>query len=150
MAAPTKVLLIGDTMRGAHRLQRHLEQKRCQLRWVKSVDRAISCDVLQSVDLVLCGANLGVSRLVEAAKKSSVYLLCFLQVEDGGWWLPAVRNGDNCLGSAAIGSTKFQAFLDLVLLEIRASQGRKMRNARSAPVRPPAPAQPLVYLRAAS
>jgi hypothetical protein len=39
-------------------------------------------------------------------------------VEDGCWWLPALRHGQNCFGSSALRPSQFIAALDEAIEEI--------------------------------
>ena len=43
-----------------------------------------------------------------------VSMFYMLPVEEGCWWLPVLRNGENCLGTPAIRTTEFT----YVLIEI--------------------------------
>ena len=53
-----------------------------------------------------------------------------LPVEEGGWWLPVLRVGQDCLGAHAVRTKEFSKVLTVMVKDIRIA--RSMRTKRSA------------------
>ncbi|HVB55360.1 MAG TPA: hypothetical protein VNE63_02875 [Candidatus Acidoferrales bacterium] len=50
--------------------------------------------------------------LIFLLDRSNITLFYFHAVEDGCWWLPALRHGQKCFGSSALRPSEFVAALD--------------------------------------
>jgi hypothetical protein len=73
-------------------------------------------------DLVLCDLNaerVSKSLLVSSLMASRSTLFYSLPVERGCWWLPAVRQGEYCLGAPALSPREFAAAIDELSLELQ-------------------------------
>ena len=53
-----------------------------------------------------------------------------LHVEEGGWWLPVLRVGQDCLGPLAVRTKEFSKVLTVMVKDIR--MARSMPTKRSA------------------
>jgi hypothetical protein len=122
MEAQTTVLLAGEGMKVALHLQNNLRTRGCQLTFAPSPAAAAATVANGHFDIVLSEAKPevgGTSRLIASLLGSRSHLFCSVAVEDGCWWLPAVRWGQNCLGVPAIPCRDFAAVLDQLLSEIQ-------------------------------
>ena len=66
--------------------------------------------------LKTAGSN--ASSLVALLEGSTTTLFYFEPVENGCWWLPALRNGHNCFGSSALLPSEFILLLDEIIGQI--------------------------------
>jgi hypothetical protein len=57
--------------------------------------------------------------LISLLEGSDVTLFYFQLVEDGCWWLPALRSGQTCFGSYALRPSEFVLSLNEIMEEIR-------------------------------
>jgi hypothetical protein len=70
-------------------------------------------------DIVLSlNAQHGLSEIVALLAGSRVSMFHRLPVEEGCWWLPVLRNGDNCLGAAAFRPSEFTFVLSEIVKSI--------------------------------
>jgi hypothetical protein len=135
MHAPVRILLIGKETNGSSRLRNHLVKRKCEIESVPSIDSGLAVLQEESFDLVLAPVSTEPgkrSRLIESLLNSCSHLFFSLSVEDGSWWVPAIRNGKNSLGTAAIRSRDFVHTLDRLLSEKqaahRAAEYRRSRD----------------------
>lgn len=71
-------------------------------------------------DLILCTDLVeGINTLIASVIGSSTTLFRCYPVEDGWWWLPAVRHGEKCPGASALRPNEFASALRETLEEIR-------------------------------
>jgi hypothetical protein len=68
-----------------------------------------------------CLANWFRNRSFHCAIRSRTTLFYSQEVEDGCWWLPALRRGTNCFGAPAFRPSEFVTVLDETIEEIRSS-----------------------------
>jgi hypothetical protein len=118
-----KALLIAEGLQTPSCLARRLEGQGCWCSFARSYREACSSLGNQDFDLVLSPLRLrGVSLfpLVDLLEGSKVTLFYSHPVEQGCWWLPALRRGQKCLGSAAFRPREFVSVLDEVIVEVRA------------------------------
>jgi hypothetical protein len=130
---PVTILLVGKGMRGASRLRELLLKRSCQIECAKSVDHGLALLECQSFDLVLGGIDAEPalrSRLISSLLNCPTHLFFSLPVEDGCWWLPVVRNGQHCLGAAAVRSRDFLSTLDRLFLDEQPAQSGDERVDR--------------------
>jgi hypothetical protein len=57
--------------------------------------------------------------LIDLLEGSTVTLFYFHAVEQGCWWLPALRHGEKCFGSYALRPSEFVSVLDEVIANLR-------------------------------
>lgn len=126
-----RVLLIGENSQGFAHLLKHLEGRGCKCRFATSYQEAISLFGVQDFDLVLSPMRIRESSLfafISLLERSRTTLFYFQAVEEGCWWLPALRFGQKCFGSNALRPSEFIASLELVVNEI---QARALAAAKS-------------------
>lgn len=107
MVEKSKVLLVGEGMRGTERLTEYLVARGSELQFASSIDDALARIDREAFDLVLCEfktASGKTSRLISALSGSRCSAYFSLPVEYGCWWIPAVVRGECCLGAAALSS----------------------------------------------
>jgi hypothetical protein len=76
----------------------------------------------RTFDLVLGPVRLesdSLYPLIDRLEGTGTTLFYSLGVEDGCWWLPALRRGENCFGEPAIHSSAFMGVLEKAIHEIR-------------------------------
>jgi hypothetical protein len=115
------ILLVGETVQGSSFLA-SLHRRGCQCISATSCREAFLILGKQEFDLVLCptrmrdGSLYPVMRLLEGSGATMFY---FYPVERGCWWLPALRRGRMCLGSAAYRGKDFVTLLDEMIEQIQ-------------------------------
>jgi CheY-like chemotaxis protein len=117
-----RALLIGENSQGSSHLVRLLEGHGCECSFATSYEEACSLLGTQLFDLVLSRLRLRDSStfpLVGLLEGSGVTLFYFQLVEDGCWWLPALRSGQKCFGSHALRPSEFVVSLNEIIAEMR-------------------------------
>jgi hypothetical protein len=117
-----KALLIAENAHGCSYLANRLQGHGCECSFGTSYQEA--CSSLQShgFELVLSPTKLRgitVFPLIDLLEGSTVTLFYSHAVEQGCWWLPALRHGEKCFGSSALRPSEFVSVLDEVIAEIR-------------------------------
>jgi DNA-binding NtrC family response regulator len=117
-----KALLIAENAHGCSYLANRLQGHGCDCSFATSYQEA--CSSLQShgFELVLSPTKLRgitVFPLIDLLEGSTVTLFYSHAVEQGCWWLPALRHGEKCFGSSALRPREFVSVLDKVIAEIR-------------------------------
>jgi DNA-binding NtrC family response regulator len=118
MAGERSALLVGERWQTSSPLAIHLEKHGYRCGFAKSYDAAHKIISHERVDVILSPLHLSdrsVFRLLGSLEGTGTTLFYFLAVEDGCWWLPALRRGQNCFGCGALRSSEFLATLDEIL-----------------------------------
>ena len=128
------VLLIGESPQGSWYLAKRLQGRGCECEFAVSYQEACSALMARGFDLVLSPMRLrdgSLFPLIGLLDGSGITLFYSHPVEDGCWWLPALRHGHNCFGSSALRPREFVATLDEAIEEIcfRAPVERKSRRS---------------------
>lgn len=129
-----KVLLIGENPQGFSYLAKRLQDRGCECECAVSSQQACSLLRTQPFDLVLSPMRLhdgSLFSLISLLKGSGVTLFFSHAVEDGCWWLPALRHGHDCFGSSALRPSEFVAVLDKTIEEICLPALAEKKNLRS-------------------
>ncbi len=116
-----KVLLIGENPQGFSYLAKRLQDRGCECACAVSSQEACSLLRTQQFDLALSPMRLrdgSLFSLISLLEGSGITLFFFHAVEDGCWWLPALRCGHDCFGSSALRPSEFVAALDKTIEEI--------------------------------
>ena len=134
-----KALLIGESPQGSSHLAKRLQERGCECEFAVSCEEARSSLGTKRFDLALSPMRLrGVSLfpLICSLDESNITLFYFHAVEDGCWWLPALRHGQHCFGSSALRPSEFVAVLDDVIEEIylRVAKDKNIRQVVAPPV----------------
>jgi CheY-like chemotaxis protein len=129
-----KVLLIGENPQGSSYLAKRLQERGCECEFAVSYQEACSLLGAQGFDLVLSPMRLRSSSLfplIGLLDGSGITLFYSHAVEDGCWWLPALRHGQKCFGSSALRPSEFVAALDEAIEEIcfRAAMERNSQQS---------------------
>jgi len=127
------VLLIGKSARGSSSLSNRLRKRGCDCR--TAISRQEVCQLLDnySFDLVLSPIRLNgesLYPLIGWLVGSATTLFFSQKVENGCWWLPALRFGTNCFGAPALHPREFGITLDNLLGEL---QRRLREDAETRP-----------------
>jgi CheY-like chemotaxis protein len=120
-----RVLLIGETINDSSYLAKRLEERGCHCSFAKSCQESASLLRQADFDLVLSSARLrdcGGAVLIDQLKGSGATLFYYYAVEQGCWWLPALRRGRECFGSPALRPTEFVTVLDELIRELRSEE----------------------------
>ena len=146
------VLLLGESPKSSHLLQKSLERRHCRCLAAQSYDEAHRLLREETPEIILStippqpGAISSLTEQLEGTKASFYYAY---PVENGCWWMPALHRGERCFGAPAMRPAKFAGLLDQVVEEIRADRERERKIAPAAlarvvPVRPAQPRKPAV------
>ena len=116
-----RVLLIGESPQGSSYLTNRLQGRGCDCEFVTSYQEACALLRARNFDLVLspmrlCGRS--VFPLIDFLEGSGVTLFYSQAVEEGCWWLPALRRGRRCFGASALRPGEFMSALDEAIEEI--------------------------------
>jgi hypothetical protein len=134
-----KVLLVGENAHGCSYLAQRLRERGCHCEFAASYPETCSSLRVQHFHLVLSPMRLrgtSIFPLIDLLDGSRVTLFFFHPVEQGCWWLPALRDGEKCFGSSALRPSDFVTALDEAIAEIRCSV-RMGGNTQQFAVRQP-------------
>lgn len=130
--AVVDVLLIGESVRSFSHIVQRLEKDGCHCRFTNSYDEARRLLSEEGFDLVLSvipprgNAISSIANFLVGTHTSIYYAQ---PVEDGCWWLPALRFGERCFGAPALRPSEFAGLLGHVVEDVRAN-----REAEPKPV----------------
>jgi len=109
-----KVLVVGDSPHLFSSFRR-LERLGCECHFAESHREVSALLSHTKLDIVLSlYTHQRLSQMIALLAGRRVSMFYMLPVEEGCWWLPVLRNGENCLGTPAIRTTEFT----YVLIEI--------------------------------
>jgi hypothetical protein len=116
-----KVLLVNGDKSAAHHLLNYLRSLGCLCSLTRSHDQA--CDLFRrdEFDLVLSRfTSLGGAchELVMLSAGTRASFFYFYAVENGCWWIPRVRFGQECWGEIALDPRQFAHVLEKLIQEI--------------------------------
>src|SRR6202007_1729360 len=137
-----EVLLIGRRPDGHSRLSNLLAKRGCNCRLAVSYREAFRLLTNHRVDLVLAPTRLkgdSLYPLLNQLDGSGTTLFFYQPVEDGCWWLPALRYGRNCFGEPALRPGEFASVLDETIKDIRFSPFVATKGSESPAFRVTAP-----------
>jgi DNA-binding NtrC family response regulator len=120
-ARAPRALLVGENPQGRSNLAKRLQERGFQCQFASSSQQALSLARVCDFDLVLSPIRLhGTSllSLMDLFAGSGVTLFYFHGVEEGCWWLPAIRHGKRCFGSSAFRPSEFVSALDAAIDEV--------------------------------
>ena len=135
-----RVLLIGENAQGSSHLASRLEKRGCECRLATSSEEVFLMLRDHAFDLILGATSLRdgtLHSIMDLLEGSDTNLFYSYAVEDGCWWLPALRWGEKCFGSPALRPNEFVRLLDETIKEI---QGDALPEGAS--VMPPSLAGP--------
>src|SRR5207302_7826141 len=118
------VLLVGNDMSRAFRLVELLRSLGCEYPIAASYQEARTLLETHRFDVVLSEISLpdgNAYRLIASVRDSPASLFFCLAVEDSYWWLPAVTQGRECLGVAALRPADDVELLQERLFELAAA-----------------------------
>ena len=108
------VLVVGDSPRLFSSFRR-LEKLGCECHFAESYREVSALLSHTKLDIVLSiYTRQRLSEMIALLAGQRVSMFYMLPVEEDCWWLPVVRNGENCLGAPAIRTSEFT----YVLVEI--------------------------------
>jgi hypothetical protein len=121
--ASIRVLLISETEHGCSNLRGRMELRNYRCWFASSFDEAAEHFRKQSFHLVISTIRFHQcdGLLARLAGLPSTVFQCFL-VEDGCWWLPVAREGQECLGAPALRAEEFLGEIDRTVAELRAER----------------------------
>ena len=130
---PVNILLVGPR-RQELEVFRHLDgrtERRCY--FAQSGQELTDLPNLREMDIIfdaIKSPGTSISRLVELLSGSRTSAFCSLRVEAGYWWVPVVRFGTNCLGTAAFRPADFAEVFEELVREIRAAVAIRAGSVR--------------------
>ena len=135
--ALVRVLLVGESRIGFSSLLERLQKSGCQCLFTTSCVEGAHLVADSSFDLVLCSGQMdGSQDLVRAVRDSNATLFRYVLVEDGCWWVPAVRQGEQCACAPALRPSEFAKALDTMVREARTSPKVQVITAHRAKSKP--------------
>jgi hypothetical protein len=120
--AELDVLLIGESVRSFSHIAGRLEKNGCRCRYARSYEEAREVLHDKPFDIVLSVVHprdYGISSLADTLVGTHASFFYALPVEESCWWLPALRQGERCIGAPALRPSEFANLLDQVVAEIR-------------------------------
>ena len=134
-----KALVIGENPQGSSHLAKRLQERGCECEFAVSYQEARSLLGAQNFDLAVSPMRLrdvSLFPLIFLLDRSNITLFYFHAVEDGCWWLPALRHGQKCFGSSALRPSEFVAALDDTIEEIcfRVAKEKQIRLSVTPPL----------------
>jgi len=114
-------LLIGESPQGYSYLAKRLQERGCDCEFATTWQEAESRLQARNFDVVLSPARLrghGMLALSTQLDQCGTTLFYSYAVEDGCWWLPAIRSGKNCFGSSALQPSELISALDETIARI--------------------------------
>lgn len=122
----TEVLLVGQNFHNAHTLTDRLRRWGFRCHFVSNLREASDLLSSRPVDLVLSNTHLpdgtGFGLVGVLAGLPVTAFLC-LPVENSCFWLPAIDDGKECLGSPALRPSEFASALDEMASRLAALPG---------------------------
>jgi len=113
-ARKINVLVVGESPRLFSSFRR-LERLGCECHFAESHREVSALLSHTKLDIVLSlYTQERLSQMMALLAGLRVSMFYMLPVEEGCWWLPVLRNGENCLGAPAIRTSEFT----YVLVEI--------------------------------
>lgn len=126
------VLLVGESPHLFSFLRPPLEKIGCQCHLAKSHQEVGKILSHTKLDIVLSlTTHQSLSEMMAVLAGSRITMFHMLPVEEGCWWLPVLRYGENCVGTPAFRSTEFAC----VLAEIVKSINRRAASSGPSAVR---------------
>jgi DNA-binding NtrC family response regulator len=116
-----RALLVGENPHDFSTLAKRLQKNGFSCEFASSSQQALSLARIHDFDLVLSPIklrNASLLSLMDACEGSKVNLFYFHAVEDGCWWLPAMRRGKQCWGTSAFRPGEFASALDAAIAEL--------------------------------
>jgi hypothetical protein len=126
-----RVLLVGRSERTFAHVSRYLDKSGCECKFASSYTDGLKLLAETRFDLVLCSGQPGIKTLASSVVGSSASVFCAHAVEDGCWWLPVVRHGEECLGAPALRPGEFRILLEETLAAMKSSQNPRAAAAAS-------------------
>jgi len=117
-----QILLVRKSQNGSSVLAARLAAQGCTCTFANSLQNARVLLDQRRFDLVLGPIRLesdSLYPLIDRLEGAETTLFYSLGVEDGCWWLPALRRGENCFGEPAIHSSAFMSALEKTIQEMR-------------------------------
>lgn len=119
------VLLIGESPRSFTHISNRLEKGGCRCRFAQNYEEARQTLLNGSFDIVLSVVpprDNAIASLTEILAGTGASFFYALPVEESCWWLPALRQGERCVGAPALRPNEFASVLDEVVTGIRTAR----------------------------
>jgi hypothetical protein len=101
------VLVVGESPRLFSSFRR-LERLGCECHFAESHREVSALLSHTKLDIVLSlYTHERLSQMMALLAGLRVSMFYMLPIEEGCWWLPVLRNGENCLGTPSIHTTEF-------------------------------------------
>jgi hypothetical protein len=139
--AQIRVLLVGDSPEVFSSCRRHLEANGCHCEFAECEREVWNVLQQRQFDIVLSvhrGRSARTESLGALLSGSRATLFYALPVENGCWWVPILKVGEECFGVPALRPTEFANALDEVLEQIKAGFASRAIPTGAAPLALPA------------
>jgi CheY-like chemotaxis protein len=123
-----RVLLIGEIPHGHSLLEKRLRERGCECEFATTSEEAEAALAAREFDVVLSPMKLRGRSLFSLAAEledSRTTLFYSCAVEDGCWWLPAVRAGRRCFGTSALRPSEFVSALYQTIEAMQAEEAAR-------------------------
>jgi hypothetical protein len=136
--AIVRVLLVDETVSDVSHVVTYVRTLDCQCALSRSVKGACALLLKERFDLVLSNFVLpggDCHKLSSLLMGRQVSLFYFYAVEEGCWWIPRIRDGEECQGEAALPPSEFARVLRELITDARTS-GKLIRARRRSTADP--------------
>jgi hypothetical protein len=121
---PVNILLVGLRRQELEVYRHHAGRTERRCYFAESGQELADLPNLREIDIIfdaIKSPGTSIARLVELLSGSRTSAFYSLRVEAGYWWVPVVRFGTNCLGTAAFRPADFAEVFEELVREIRAA-----------------------------
>jgi hypothetical protein len=119
---PVKVLVVDEKLQEACAYRRILGRNDCQCFFASSQKDVALMPELGTVDIVLSSLKIpgkSIHWLIALLSGSRASAFYSLRLEESYWWVPVLKLGNECLGTAAFPPSGFASVFDQLVKEIR-------------------------------
>ena len=113
------VLVLGESAKGSSSLVRRLQKWGCACSFATSTEEALALFDRHAFHLILSTLPVhGLGPLLNQLRESDCTVFFTCPVEDGCWWVPAMRHGQKSVGTPALLPSEFAELLPRLVKEI--------------------------------
>jgi len=137
--AKVKVLLVGDSPKVLSACRRRLETNGCHCEFAECEREVWNVLEQRQFDIVLSvhrGRSARTESLGALLSGSRTTLFYALPVENGCWWVPILKVGEECFGAPALRPAEFGNALDEAVQQVRAGLPSPALTRTALPVLP--------------
>jgi hypothetical protein len=124
-ASNVAVLLVSGSNQAFSLCQQRLERKGCHCHRasshhdLKALLTQKQFDIVLAIHPIECNTKKVLAVMLSGSRITLFYAL---PVEEGGWWVPVLRIGEECIGEPALRPREFSIVLDVIVKELKADR----------------------------